>query len=152
MARRAASWIIAAVVVVLPVAALAQAPAGAAAPPPPTGSVVPPSTGALVNVPNDFPHPMMPWDYYAPIWQQRSRAFGHPVRYVEILARRVPVRVAVLLSERLPLEWRDEIVTIPGYSVTETTTGYIYPPRWTLEQRAAGVYQWRMLPAEFRRK
>jgi hypothetical protein len=41
---------------------------------------------------------------------------------------------------------------VPGYVVTQTTLGYDYPERWTLEQPSVGVYQWRLLPAEFRRR
>jgi hypothetical protein len=40
-------------------------------------------------------------------------------------------------------------VTIPGYYVRETTVGYHYPERWSIEQAAPNVYRWRMLPAQF---
>ncbi len=45
-----------------------------------------------------------------------------------------------------------ELVTVPGYYIAETTTGYYYFERWTLEQANYGVYQWRLLPAQFVRK
>jgi hypothetical protein len=51
----------------------------------------------------------------------------------------------------VPAQTRGQVVEIPGYYITETTTGYWYPERWTLEQ-VNGVYQWVKLPAEFRRK
>jgi hypothetical protein len=40
-------------------------------------------------------------------------------------------------------------VTIPGFYVRETTVGYHYPERWTIEQAGPNVYRWRMLPAQF---
>jgi len=40
--------------------------------------------------------------------------------------------------------------TVPGYWVRQTTAGFYYPDRWTLEQVGPGTYQWRMLPAEVR--
>jgi hypothetical protein len=52
----------------------------------------------------------------------------------------------------VPAQTREQIVEIPGYYVTETTTGYWYPERWTLQQVNVGVYRWVKLPGEFRRK
>jgi hypothetical protein len=40
-------------------------------------------------------------------------------------------------------------VTVPGYYVRETTTGYHYPERWTIEQTGPNAYHWRRLPAQF---
>jgi hypothetical protein len=40
-------------------------------------------------------------------------------------------------------------VTVPGYYVRETTVGFHYPERWTIEQAAPNVYRWRQLPAQF---
>jgi hypothetical protein len=40
-------------------------------------------------------------------------------------------------------------VMIPGFYVRETTVGYHYPERWTIEQAGLNVYRWRMLPAQF---
>jgi hypothetical protein len=40
-------------------------------------------------------------------------------------------------------------VTVPGYYVRETTTGFHYPERWAIEQAGPNVYRWRMLPAQF---
>ena len=45
-----------------------------------------------------------------------------------------------------------QVVTIPGYVLAETTNGYLYPQRWTLEQLNVGVYQWRLRPQEFQLK
>ncbi len=40
-------------------------------------------------------------------------------------------------------------VTIPGYYVRETTAGFHYPDRWTIEQVGPNTYSWRPLPAQF---
>lgn len=40
-------------------------------------------------------------------------------------------------------------ITVPGYYVRETTVGFHYPERWTIEQAAPNVYRWRQLPAQF---
>jgi hypothetical protein len=42
-----------------------------------------------------------------------------------------------------------QVVMIPGYTVRETTVGYHYPERWTIEQVGPGTYRWRMLPPQF---
>ena len=40
-------------------------------------------------------------------------------------------------------------ITVPGYYVRETTVGFHYPERWTIEQAAPNVYRWRQIPAQF---
>jgi hypothetical protein len=40
-------------------------------------------------------------------------------------------------------------VTVPGYYVRETTVGFHYPERWTIEPAGPNVYRWRQLPAQF---
>ncbi len=40
-------------------------------------------------------------------------------------------------------------VTVPGYYVRETTVGFHYPDRWTIEQVGPNAYRWRPLPAQF---
>jgi hypothetical protein len=40
-------------------------------------------------------------------------------------------------------------VTVPGYYVRETTVGFHYPDRWTIEQVGPNTYRWRPLPAQF---
>jgi hypothetical protein len=40
-------------------------------------------------------------------------------------------------------------VIVPGYYVRETTVGFHYPDRWTVEQVAPNTYRWRQLPAQF---
>jgi hypothetical protein len=106
-------------------------------------------------MPNDFPHPTQTWNFLSPNVYPRPesiRALGQVIRYFEVPAQPVVLAVAVTSAEGAPLEWTERLLTIPGYYVTETTTGYIYPERWTLEQLNVGVYGWRLLPAEFRRK
>jgi hypothetical protein len=40
-------------------------------------------------------------------------------------------------------------VVIPGYYVRETTAGYHYPERWTVEQIGPNAYRWRQIPSQF---
>jgi hypothetical protein len=42
-----------------------------------------------------------------------------------------------------------QVVTVPGYYVRETTAGFHYPDRWTIEQVAPNTYRWHPLPAQF---
>ncbi len=153
----------------VPGAALAQTA------PPPTGNNVPitppdvlgkaPGDTILQKRPNDFAHPMQPWDYYAPIRQARPQpsdvprgwypwqgAGGQVIRYLAVPDQPVIIPVPRAVSDRLPLEWHQEVVTVPGYYIAETTTGYYYFEHWALEQVNDGVYQWRLLPAQFVRK
>lgn len=48
----------------------------------------------------------------------------------------------------LPQIVRQQVV-VPGYYVRETTAGYHYPDRWTIEQIGPNAYRWRQLPAQF---
>ena len=144
--------------VLLPVTVFAQGAApvpGGNTAPPPSGRLVPPTAGAILTRPNDFPHPVQPWNYYKQEWwQKRLQGAGQAVGYHEV----PPQAVTVLVPgpgpavDSLPLDYQEQTVVIPGYDITETTTGYVYPEHWTLEEPGAGVYQWRLLPAEFRRK
>ena len=102
-----------------------------------------------VGSPSDFsnnPHPGMPW---SPTMQS---AFGTVVRYIPVAPQRVTLDVAVSTPGGVPAQTQRQVVEIPGYYVTETTTGFYYPERWTIDQLNVGVYQWRKLPPEFRRK
>jgi hypothetical protein len=123
--------------------------------PPPSGGLVPPSISALVNTPNDFPHPTQTWNFLSPNVYPRPesiRGLGQVIRYFEVPAQHVVVPVPVSVAEGAPREWMERALTIPGYYIAETTTGYIYPERWALEPLNVGVYGWRLLPAEFLRK
>ena len=79
-------------------------------------------------------------------------AYGTVVRYLPVAAQRVTLDVAVSTPGSVSTQMQRQVVEIPGYYVTETTTGYYYPERWTIDQLNVGVYQWRKVPPEFRRK
>lgn len=124
--------IVAVLLVLLPGAALAQ-------------------TGNPGN-PGDFtnnPHPSMPW---TGITNPNRINYGQVIRYIAIPPQPVEIEVRVPTPAGLPPQTQRQVVEIPGYYIAETTTGYYYPERWTLEQLNLGVYQWRQLPPEFRRK
>lgn len=134
----------------VPCVALAQAP----------GSPAPPSPLSF-----PAPHPSMPWfgpafpgraDYgvvpnRAPLAQD-VRLYGTVIGYVEVPPQPVVINVFVAGPGSFSGEYQQQLVEIPGYFVTETTTGYLYPERWSLEQTSAGVFQWRVLPPLFTRK
>jgi len=92
------------------------------------------------------PHPVMPWS------SSRRVDYGQAVRYIEVPAQYVVITVPVQLPDGVPPRSESQVQTIPGYYVTETTTGFLYPERWTITQLNAGVYQWVRLPARFQRK
>jgi hypothetical protein len=110
--------------------------------------------------PTAAPHPNMPWNYYNPA--------GQVVRYIQVPAQQVeidgpasaPAPEAASDSDKQSDEQKPppaptaqkQVVEIPGYTVTETTAGFIYPERWTLQPTGGGGYQWVRLPQEFRRK
>lgn len=109
------------------------------------------ATTALGQVgnPTDFsnnPHPGMPW---SPTMQG---AYGTVVRYIPVASQRVSLDIAVSTPAGVPSRTQRQVVEVPGYYVVETTTGFYYPERWTVDQLNVGVYQWRKLPPEFRRK
>jgi len=92
------------------------------------------------------PHPALPW---AP---GRRIDYGEAIRYIEVPAQSVVVMVPVRLPDGVPPRIEPQVQTIPGYYITETTTGYWYPERWTIQPLNIGGYQWARLPQEFRRK
>ncbi len=98
--------------------------------------------------PSDFtnnPHPAMPWA--TPL-----NAYGQAIQYITVPPQQVVIQLRVPLPDGVPSQTDEQTVEIPGYYVTETTTGYWYPERWTLRQLNIGVYQWVLLPAGFSRK
>ncbi|HSB61794.1 MAG TPA: hypothetical protein VLI67_08745 [Vicinamibacteria bacterium] len=104
------------------------------------------------NNPGNFsanPHPTMPW---GGVSSPTNVDYGTPVRYVIVPAQPVTIEVTPPVPEGVAAQKVQQVVEIPSYQVVETTTGYYYPERWTLERANVGVYQWRKLPAEFRRK
>jgi len=92
------------------------------------------------------PHPAMPWAF------PNQVDYGQVIRYIEVPAQQVVLTLPVSVPDGVPARAEQQMQTIPGYYVTETTTGYWYPERWMLRQLNVGVYQWAKLPAEFRRK
>lgn len=109
--------------------------------------LLPAGSSAQVGNPRDFvnnPHPTMPWSGIT--------YPGRVVRYFRVPPRHVVIDVAVPIPAGLPRQTQQQVVEIPGYDIVETTTGFYYPERWTLEQLTIGVYRWQKLPAQFRRK
>ena len=49
----------------------------------------------------------------------------------------------------VPATYQTQVAQVPGFFVTETTTGFVYPERWVIDQLNVGVYQWRKLPVQF---
>jgi len=88
------------------------------------------------------PHPKMPWNPY----------HGQILQYVPVPPQSVTIEVAVPGEPGEEPKMQQQVVQIPGYTVTETTLGYIIPPRYTLRQVGPGQWQWVPLPAEFRKK
>ena len=126
----------------IPAAALAQSP------PAPTGQNVPATAANIRSNPSNFPHPTMPWNPTT-----RPELHGQVMGYLEVPPQQFVVELPVPGQvETGPFALAPQVVTVPGYWVTETTTGYVYPQRWTLEQLNVGVYQWRLLAPEFRQK
>jgi len=91
-------------------------------------------------------YPTMPWYGEG---SPSQAALGSVVRYVQVPPQQVAVPVYVPGPGSFSGEYQQQVLEIPGYVVTETTTGYIYPQRWGLEQVTYGVYQWRVLPQVF---
>ena len=111
------------------------------------------TTGNPAN-PGDFinnPHPAMPWAGYA---NPNMGAFnyGQVVQYITVPPQPVELELMVPVPDGVPTQTQKLVQEIPGYVIAETTTGFYYPERWTLQQLNVGVYQWVQLPAEFRRK
>ena len=135
---------------------------------PPGPITQPPPTA---NHPLNNPHPMQPWD---PLWTTHFSygGYGALVQYIPVPPQQVAIQVPVPPPESAPAQaqertgvpaqtreepsapaqTQEQTVEIPGYYVAETTTGYWYPERWTLQEVSPGVYQWVKLPAEFRPK
>ena len=151
-----------------PAAAQLTPPIGAVGPSPslgiigtpnPTGSVSiirPNPTGPFVVVPDGFPfsretipftdephrsnnpHPMMP-----------AAGLGYALRQYWVPPRPVAMQVYVPAPTGIPATYQTQVAQVPGFFVMETTTGYVYPERWVIDQLNVGVYQWRKLPVQF---
>jgi hypothetical protein len=78
--------------------------------------------------------------------------YGVPIRHIYMPAQAVPIVVYVAAQEVTGDQWVTQYTELPGYVVTETTLGYLYPDRWALYSPARGVYQWQRVPAVFQSK
>jgi hypothetical protein len=83
-------------------------------------------------------HPMTP-----------NAGLGYAVRQVWVPAQPVAMQVYVPAPSGVPATYQTQYAQVPGFYVTETTTGYLYPERWVMDQLNVGVYQWRKAPAQF---
>ena len=88
-----------------------------------------------------------PWNPYHPENPANLARYGTTIRYIYVLPRTVVIPTYDAVAGVYPYT-----AIVPGYTVTETTTGYIYPARWELHQVGPGVYQWVLMPAFFQPK
>lgn len=131
---------------VLAVAAPAAAQVGV---PNPTVEFPPPNVQPFGTAPHPFnnPHPAMP-----------NAGLGHARNYGQVLGQfwvppqPVAVQQYVPAAAGLPARYETQWVEVPGYWVTETTLGFIYPEHWTLVQANVGVYQWVRAASRFQPK
>jgi hypothetical protein len=77
---------------------------------------------------------------------------GIPIAQYWVPPQPVEILLYVPTPPGIPEEWVTQYTEIPGYYVTETTSGFLYPDRWALANPAKGVYQWQRVPAEYRKK
>src|SRR5262245_13341456 len=82
-------------------------------------------------------HPIMPY-----------AALGYAVRQHWVLPTPVGRQFYVPAPAGVPT-YQTQVAQVPGFCVTETTTGFVYPERWVIDQLNVGVYQWRKLPVQF---
>jgi hypothetical protein len=109
-------------------------------------------TPGMPRNPRDFinnPHPTMPW---VGITNPNRIDYGTVIRSIAVPAQSTVIEVLAPTPEGVPRQMERQVVEIPGYQVVETTTGFYYPARWTLDQVNVGVYAWRRLEPEFRPK
>ena len=59
------------------------------------------------------------------------------------------MQVYVPAPAGVPASYETQVAQVPGFFVTETTTGFVYPERWVIDQLNVGVYHWRKLPVQF---
>ena len=83
-------------------------------------------------------HPMTP-----------AAGLGYAVRQYWVPPRPVAMQVYVPAPTGVPATYQTQVAQVPGFFVTETTTGFVYPERWVIDQLNVGVYQWRKLPVQF---
>ncbi len=104
--------------------------------------------------PADFirnPHPTMPWSGFSNP-NMGGFDYGQAIRYIPVPPQLVEIDVPLPQPEGVPPRTQKQVQQIPGYYVTETTTGFFYPEHWTLQQVNVGAYQWVRIPATFQPK
>lgn len=91
----------------------------------------------------DNPHPAFPWSYPTALAtnQPAVRSFEVPPRTV-ILPMVQPDSVPSITTQ---------LVTLPGYRVTETAAGFIVHGHWGVQPTGA-AYAWTWVPTYFKRK
>ncbi len=99
--------------------------------------------------PNEYAR-MWPCNPYNP--NNLATLYGQVIRYIEVPPQQVEIQVYVPGPGSFSGGYEQQVVEIPGYVVTETTTGYIYPERVGLQQVTLGVHQWVTLPQQFQPK
>ena len=104
----------------------------------------------LVSAQVGSPHPTMPWSGLP--HRGSGVNYGQMVRYIEVPPQPIALPVFVPGPGSFSGEFQPQLMEIPGYVVTETTTGYLYPERWSLQEVTQGVYQWVRLPQQFQPK
>ena len=96
--------------------------------------------------PNDFPIPMHPW--YGVMDPKRVN-YGSAIQQIEVPPQQVIVNVYVPGPGSFSGGFEPQLIEIPGYVVTETSTGYIYPARVGLRETTPGVFYWVPEPSVF---
>ena len=89
--------------------------------------------------PFDFPIPTSPW--YG-VMDPRRVNYGSAIQQIEVPPQQVILNVFVPGPGSFSGGFEPRLFEIPGYTVTETTTGYIYPVRVGLQQVTSGVFNW----------
>src|SRR3990172_11520589 len=99
--------------------------------------------------PTSPPHPTMPWSGLP--YPGRVN-YGQVVRYIEVPPQPIALPVYVPGPGSFSGEYQPQLLEIPGYVVTETSTRYLYPERWGLQEVTQGDYRWVRLPQQFQPK
>jgi hypothetical protein len=111
----------------------------------PNTQVIDPSTGRptppFTNKPNPLnnPYPVDPW-----FWQQPE-----VLQRVWIPDQQIAIEVYVPAPGSLSGSFQSQVVTLPGYLVTETTTGLFTEGHWTIVAQTRGVNRWQWVPPVF---
>jgi len=108
-------------------------------PPPPSGRNTPPSIPAILGIPHDFSHPVESW-YGVP--DPKRVNYGRAIQQIEVPPRQLILNVYMPGPGSFSGGFEPRLFEIPGYVVTETSTGYIYPARVGLREVTPGVFNW----------